>query len=573
MDNIVKESLMAFDLRVLDNGRCSSTATLEELKDKLFFNQIYVSNTDEMFEKYPMFDLKDTYVSGMQQVLNNVQAIVDRLQRITGLELSRKDSFERRYVIETELNAIEVTEHFANINSVRYKFKSGELYYISLFDNDSISISYVDKKRDVYSKVLGMNKTFWKTDECIREYIKKSYKAKDTIAVKVTTAIDNANVVTKVEYNGSVDTMKQIMSMFGPNVLVMFNPMVYTKDIGKAISSAMPKKKESQLSKKLNINNLLKGDHLMEYPTESFETYLNLLRSLVDYPDTKELFLTIYRIGDDPSLFYILKDARRKGIKVNVNVELEASGEKLNKFWFNELETAGVNVTAYASGVLKVHTKITLAKMKDGSALAQIGTGNYNSSTTSQYTDLSLITGNDEICRMIEKVFDIFDGKEHQTFNDELLVTRYNARETLYRLIEEEGSKCESGYICIKCNSMNDPEIIYHLDNAAQKGCKIDLLVRGICTYIPKRDNVMVKSTIWDKLEHSRVFAFGAINPTVYIGSLDLLTNKLNGRIETMVKINEISALREIATYLNRYVTNTHGAYIMQPDGSYLKQS
>lgn len=573
MENRVKESLMAFDLRVLDNGRCDDNSSIEALKDKLFFNQIFVSNTDEMFEKYPMSDMMDTYLTGMRQVFNNVEAIVKRLQSISGLELSRQDSFERRYVIQTELNAIEVTEHFSNVNAVRYKFKSGELYYISTFENEGISISYVDKKRDVYNKVLGMNKTFWKTDECICEYINKTLKAKDTIIIKPTVSIDNSNIITKMEYNGSVDIMRDIASIFGQNILIFYNPMLYTKDIGRAISSLMPKRKESQSSKRLNISNLMKGDHLMEYPIESFDTYLNLLRSLVDYKDTSELYLTIYRIGDDPSLFYILKDARKKGIKVHVNVELKASGEKLNKFWYKELETAGVHVTAYESGVIKVHSKLTLAKMKDGSALAQIGTGNYNSSTTSQYTDLSLITGNDEICGMIEKVFDIFDGKEHQQFNDSMLVTRYNAREALYRLIEGEGSKRESGYICIKCNSLNDPEVIYHLENAAMRGCKIDLLVRGICTYIPARDNVMVKSTIWDKLEHSRVFAFGAINPAIYIGSLDLLTNKLDGRIETMVKVNDIIAMREIANYLNRYITNKVGSYLMQPDGTYVKES
>lgn len=565
-----ENSLLEFNERVLYNGHLfADTSSMEVLKNKLFFNQIFVSNTDEMFEKYNMNKLVRNYLKDMSQVNRNILTILRNVMRAADIEFTREDSFERRFAIYEELQNIVITDFYQSINSIHYQFKPSQLYYISYNIDGRIAISYVDMKHEIYHKAFHRGKTYWKVEECIASHINETLHAEFTIVVKITTSRDNGNVITKVEYNGDRDNIQKIISMFGRKCLVFRNPFIYTKDIEYTIKDLMPKKEEVQKLEHIDILDLLKQDRIIEYPRESFITYLGFLRSIVNHPETRLICITLYRVGKDPTLFYILRDAVEKGIKVHVNMELCASGEDINTFWAHEMILAGIHVTTYESGSLKVHSKLTLAKMNNGIALAQIGTGNYNSSTISQYTDLSLVTSNVDICNSIEKVFSIFNGKPHQEFNENLLVTRYNMRETLYELIEQESEKGDNGYICIKCNSLSDLDMIRALDKAALAGCKIDLIIRGVCTWIPRYDNVIVKSIIWDKLEHSRVYCFGKENPIMYLGSLDLVTSKLEERIETMVRITDIDAMVQLVDYINNYITCANGSWIMDDNGIY----
>ena len=146
-----------------------------------------------------------------------------------------------------------------------------------------------------------------------------------------------------------------------------------------------------------------------------------------------------------------------------------------------------------------------------------------------------------------------------------MLVTRYNARSKLNKLITEQGNLGNDGNIFIKCNSFDDKKISKHLTIAANKGCRINLIIRGICTWVPPNDtlnkNVTIKSIVWDKLEHSRVYSFGNMNPTIYMGSLDLMTNKLDDRIETLVNVASGDTVEVICRYIIRY-NNMDGWYM-----------
>ena len=125
-----------------------------------------------------------------------------------------------------------------------------------------------------------------------------------------------------------------------------------------------------------------------------------------------------------------------------------ASGETINLMWLDEMRKAGIICTTYEVCKLKVHCKLTLVEFNNGTRLTQIGTGNYHTKTATQYTDLSLITGDENICNQVMKVFNLFNGKYNSNdlhFNKSLLVTQYNAREELLRLIDEEGNKGKNG--------------------------------------------------------------------------------------------------------------------------------
>lgn len=574
------QSLVEFNRRVLYQGTPDKDRkySMTEIENLLFFNEVFLSNMKEIFSKYNTKDILEKYVDLLSQYISNIKFIKNLVSMLNpGLVFDKDDSFERRFAMESTLSNIIIDQHFPLDKPINFKFDSDQLYYVSILDEKYLIISFIDKKMNVYSEPMGCifkdHKSYWKTDECIRDYIKNKYQTLDTVAITVTTSEKNPYIVTKVEYNGNKETMKVIAGLFH-GAPIISNRFIYTKDIKQVISSNNNEQPviSKQKFEKISISDYMKNDDLIEYPRDSFEEYLHLLKSAATSNAVESIYLTLYRIGTNPSIFYILREAVNNGKDVRVNIELCASGEYINEMWMSEMKRVGIKVTTYAYNTLKVHSKLTLIKFSNGKRISQIGTGNYNYTTTSQYTDLSLVTSNDDICDQVEKVFKMFDGHD-VSFNKNLLVTRYNARSELLRLIDEEADKGIDGFISIKCNSLDDYEIISHLDLAAKMGCTIDLIIRGVCTWIPEQlgVNVTIKSVIWDKLEHSRVYCFNRYNPSIYIGSLDLSTKKIEKRIETMVKINDPEIMIKICRYLNRYINNGDG-WLLTSTGEYVKE-
>lgn len=573
-------SLMNFQERVLTQGIVrKSQSTLEELESDLFFNNIFISNMDEMFEKHDCSIIINRYSEAIKVYINNIKNIINKITEINPkININKKDSFERRFEAECRLSGNISHEYITDKDN--FTFKSGELYYVSITKNDII-ISHIDSRLNIYKspmKCIGKNNVeYWKTDKLICDYLDNVFNIRNTTAIKVTTNRKNNNIINKIEYNNqsfikfnNIDKFKKILNN---RTILVYNPYLYINDLSQIIKESISDENEKQKHHFIPGGVLLSKDRLIEYPTDSFYDYLNFLKSVILNPDTISIYMTIYRIGDNPSLFYLLRDAVNRDIKVHVNIELNASGESINLIWKKEMERIGIKVTTYGLDKLKVHAKLTLVKFSNGKSLLQVGTGNYHTKTTSQYTDLALFTSNDDIVHQVKKLFNLFKGKNINSFSNDLLVTRYNAREELYRLILSEANKGKNGFICIKCNALDDKEIIKCLNYASKRGCVIRLIIRGVCTWIPdKGTNVIIKSIIWDKLEHSRVYSFGSKNPIVYVGSLDLVTNKLDNRIETMAKVIDPDVLKDVSAYLNKYITSSRYSWVLLQDGSYKKE-
>ena len=320
------------------------------------------------------------------------------------------------------------------------------------------------------------------------------------------------------------------------------------------------------------LNDFFNEDILLEYPLMSFDIYLEFLRLAASSNEVSSIYISLYRVAKDPSIFNILRMAFNNGIYVHVNVELKASMEHINRMWVDKMRAIGIHVTTYREK--KVHCKLTLVRFKDGRQITQVGTGNYHTRTTTQYTDLSLITSNTNISNQVRSIFRKFDGGVIEyPFDDNILVTGYNTRKVLKSLIRAESKKGKSGYIAIKCNALDDDSIIEELHSAAMNGSVIDLIIRGVCTWIPTQPNVTVKSIVWNKLEHSRIFSFGTVNPTIYIGSLDLVKKKIDERIEVMVKIRNRDNMRYLCEYLHQCFTNHESSWRLMPSGNYMKEN
>lgn len=560
------KSITSFNQRVLSLGDLENkTWSLTEVKEKFSFNKIFMSNMEEVFYKLKWREIQESYISSLQIFLRNITNILLNLEDLKFLKTTR-DPIQNLPKING-INSI-----FCASNDLKkYSFANGELYYLTK-QPGGVIITALDSKHALYNNPIKRNGYAIKADDYIRWTLSSLY-SEDTLVIKVTTS-ENGKM-NKVEYYCDNVESAKILSYFSKSSLILKNPFLYIKDIEMWLDEIelYPVKLIQDLTP-LDPITLGYRDHLIEYPTDDFDVYLGFLVNMSKCSDVDSIQLSLYRIGKDPTIFHILKEAVENGIKVHVNIELCASGEDINKVWMSEMIKAGIDVTTYASGIIKVHSKLTLIKFINGNMISQIGTGNYHTQTTTQYTDFSLLTSDPNICRQVEAIFNIFKGFPLLTeFDSDFLVSRYNLRESLDYLIRREAHP--GGYIVIKCNSLDDDRIIESLDYASSKGCQLDLIVRGACTWIPERinQNVRIKSVVWDKLEHSRVYSFGKLNPIVYIGSLDPTTTKLDNRIETLVRIKDPKILEYLCKYLNRYIINTKNSWSLTRSGFYRKYS
>ena len=279
----------------------------------------------------------------------------------------------------------------------------------------------------------------------------------------------------------------------------------------------------------------MEKDVLLSYPFESMKSFINLLYEAAEDESVVSIKMTLYRLANKSQIVDALVEAAENGKEVVVLVELRARFDEENNIEYSrKLEEAGCRVI-YGLNGYKVHSKLCLISRKTEqgvSYVTQIGTGNYNEKTSALYTDLSLITGNQEIGKEAAEVFAALLRGETVEETHLLLVAPKCLQNKVLDMIEEEIQHVkngEEGYIGIKINSLTDKVIISKLVEASQAGVKIEMIVRGICCLIPGvkgyTENITVISIVGRFLEHSRIYRFGTKErENVYIASADFMT-------------------------------------------------
>ena len=296
------------------------------------------------------------------------------------------------------------------------------------------------------------------------------------------------------------------------------------------------------------IPQILKKDVLLSYPFESMKPFINLLYEAAEDESVVSIKMTLYRLADKSQIVDALVEAAENGKEVVVLVELRARFDEENNIEYSRiLEEAGCHVI-YGLNGYKVHSKLCLISRKTEqgvSYVTQIGTGNYNEKTSALYTDLSLITGNQEIGKEAAEVFAALLRGETVEETHLLLVAPKCLQNKVLDMIEEEIQHVkngEEGYIGIKINSLTDKVIISKLVEASQAGVKIEMIVRGICCLIPGvkgyTENITVVSIVGRFLEHSRIYRFGTKErENVYIASADFMTRNTLRRVEVAAPV------------------------------------
>ena len=296
------------------------------------------------------------------------------------------------------------------------------------------------------------------------------------------------------------------------------------------------------------IPQILEKDVLLSYPFESMKSFINLLYEAAEDESVVSIKMTLYRLANKSQIVDALVEAAENGKEVVVLVELRARFDEENNIEYSrKLEEAGCRVI-YGLNGYKVHSKLCLISRKTEqgvSYVTQIGTGNYNEKTSALYTDLSLITGNQDIGKEAAEVFAALLRGETVEETHLLLVAPKCLQNKVLDMIEEEIQHVkngEEGYIGIKINSLTDKVIISKLVEASQAGVKIEMIVRGICCLIPGvkgyTENITVISIVGRFLEHSRIYRFGTKErENVYIASADFMTRNTLRRVEVAAPV------------------------------------
>jgi polyphosphate kinase len=234
---------------------------------------------------------------------------------------------------------------------------------------------------------------------------------------------------------------------------------------------------------------------------------------------------------------------------------------------------------------LKTHCKLLMVVRREAGAIRRyihLATGNYNVVTAHLYTDIGMLTCDDELGSDSTDLFNYLTGYSAKKDYKKLLVSPVNLRDRFEAMIKREialQAKGEKGHLIFKMNALVDPQVIRLLYMASQAGVKVDLLVRGICCLRPGiagvSDNIQVISVVGRFLEHSRIYYFrNGGREEIYLGSADLMPRNINRRVEVLFPLEGPDLVRYVRDeILAIYMSDTVKGRLMKSDGTYARRT
>ena len=339
-----------------------------------------------------------------------------------------------------------------------------------------------------------------------------------------------------------------------------------------------------QIPRSLGNNNLyelaLKRDIFFHHPYESFEPIVDFIREAADDPNTIAIKQTLYRVSKDSPIIKSLKEAAEKGKQVTVLVELKARfDEENNVHWARMLEDAGCHVI-YGMTHLKTHSKIALVVKRIAGELTSfvhLGTGNYNDKTAKLYTDMGIITTNEQIAEDAINFFNYLSGYSVKPEYNKLIVAPFDIRDVFIDRIDKEISshlQHGNGKIMMKMNSLTDKAIIEKLFEASQAGVKIQLIIRGICCLKPGipgiSENIEVVSIVGRLLEHSRIYYFhNNGDERIYLSSADVMTRNMIKRVEILFPVEDKEIGKRLVDFMDLQLSDNQKGRYQDEHGHY----
>lgn len=320
---------------------------------------------------------------------------------------------------------------------------------------------------------------------------------------------------------------------------------------------------------------------LVAPPYQSFDPVIELLEQAANDPDVLAIKQTLYRVSGNSPVVRALQRAAENGKQVTALVELKARFDEGNNIaWARLLDESGAHVV-YGVANLKVHCKALLIVRRENGGIRRyvhLATGNYNDKTARLYTDLGIMSCDEDLGFDVSALFNVLTGSTSPPERwRKVAVSPFDLRGRLEFLIGREIEHAKSGgggRIIAKMNSLSDEKMVRLLHRAADAGVEVDLIVRGICCYrpSPRQDNLRIVSIVDRYLEHSRIFYFHNLgDEEYYLSSADLMSRNLDRRIELMFPIED-EKLREILrTLLDFQLSDSDKGRHLQAGGVYTR--
>ncbi|MCU0960304.1 MAG: polyphosphate kinase 1 [Pirellulaceae bacterium] len=327
------------------------------------------------------------------------------------------------------------------------------------------------------------------------------------------------------------------------------------------------------------FDTLADRDVLLHHPYESFEPIIRLVSEAADDPDVVAIKQTLYGTDRDSPLVEALIRAAENDKYVTAIIELKPRFRDPHKVaWTRRLEQAGVQVIYGAQG-LRTHAKLCIVVRREPDGIRRyvhFGTGDYSESTARLYSDVSLLTSQEELGADATDFFNAVTSQAYARRFRRIEAAPAGLRGKLVELIQMEAQRCRQGQpagIIAKLNALGDQELIDALYAAAQEGVAIQLIVCGLCCLRPGvrglSENIRVVNVVDRFREHSRVFYFrhgGA--DQVYISSADWMPRNLDRRVEVLVPVDDPAGRRRLIAMLDVYLQDNVKAAALRPDGT-----
>ncbi|WP_410470651.1 RNA degradosome polyphosphate kinase [Clostridium sp.] len=322
-------------------------------------------------------------------------------------------------------------------------------------------------------------------------------------------------------------------------------------------------------------------DRMVHHPYESFQCVVDFVSRAADDADVLAIKQTLYRVSGHSPIIGALIRAAENGKQVTVLVELKARFDEENNInWAKKLEQAGCHVI-YGLAGLKTHCKILLVVRREEDGIRRyvhMGTGNYNDSTAKIYTDIGVFTCREPYGIDASSLFNVLTGYSRPPEYRKFVVAPQSMRSFFVRMIRRETENAKKGLpsgITVKVNALIDSQMISLLYEASKAGVPIHLIVRGMCSLIPRlpgmSETITVQSIVGQLLEHSRIFAFeNAGEPKIYMGSADWMPRNLDRRVELVFPIEGEDLKRRAFDILEIMKSDNVNTRMMQPDTAYL---
>jgi polyphosphate kinase len=326
------------------------------------------------------------------------------------------------------------------------------------------------------------------------------------------------------------------------------------------------------------------GDILLHHPFDSFSGSVErFIEEAANDDNVLAIKMTLYRTSGDTAIVDSLIRAAQGGKQVAVLVELKARFDEANNIsWARTLEDYGIHV-AYGSATLKIHAKTALVVRREPEGIRRyvhLGSGNYNTRTARQYTDVGLLTCSPSIGADVSDLFNSLTGYSRQRIYRKLLVAPADLRGRFIELIDREIQHARDGKpaaIVAKMNALVDTPVIDALYRASAGGVKVDLLVRGICCLRPGvkglSENIRVVSIVGRFLEHSRLYYFANAGASeYYLGSADWMPRNFDRRVEAVAPVEKPVLHERLRALFDLYLSDNRQAWELAGDGHWTQR-